>query len=216
VYRLVEHRPESASFDNLSAFCDAWDVAVENRYTNHEAMLATVELDLVSICTPAVFHHDHVLDAVDGGVGAVLCEKPIASSLEEATEMVEACESAEVDFVVNYTLRFTEKFQRLREHVRSGEALGDVRSVTVQSRMELARNATHVLDLLTFLFDDEIDAVWGHVTGENESVEALSPTSTTPQGGRWSRWATSTRPWTVPFRATRPRSGIGSWARGGS
>lgn len=159
---------------NLAAFGDAWDVPVENRYTDHEAILAAEDLNLVSVCTPAVFHRDHVLDAVDAGVGAVLCEKPIASSLAQATEMIEACESADVDLVVNYTLRFTEKFQRLREHVRSSEALGDVRSVAVQSRMELARNATHVLDLLTYLFDDDIDDVWGHLTGENESVKALS------------------------------------------
>jgi predicted dehydrogenase len=131
-------------------------------------------LDIISVCTPALFHREHVVDAAEDGVDAILCEKPIASSLDEATEMIEVCETTDTDLVVNYTLRFTAKFQHLRKLIRSGEALGDVRSVVVQSRMELGRNATHVLDLLDYLFEDEMDDVWGHVTGENESVETLS------------------------------------------
>lgn len=160
--------------ENLAAFCNTWDVPNDRMYGDHEAMLAAEDLDVVSVCTPALFHREHVVDAAEAEVDAILCEKPIASSLGEATEMIEVCDATDTHLVVNYTLRFTEKFQQLRELVRSGEALGDVRSVAVQSRMELARNATHVLDLLVFLFDNEIDAVWGHVTGENESVETLS------------------------------------------
>lgn len=160
--------------ETLAAFCDAWDVPSDSRYADHEAMLSAEDLDIVSVCTPALFHREHVVDAAEAGVDAILCEKPIASSLNEAAEMIEACEATGTDLVVNYTLRFTEKFQRLRDLVRSGEAFGDVHSVVVQSRMELARNATHVLDLLALLFEDEIDDVWGHVTGENESVETLS------------------------------------------
>ncbi|WP_254534009.1 Gfo/Idh/MocA family protein [Natrinema gelatinilyticum] len=160
--------------ETLAAFCDAWDVAPDRRYADHEAMLAAEDLDIVSVCTPALFHREHVVDVAEAGVDAILCEKPIASSLDEAAKMIEVCEETDTDLVVNHTLRFTEKFQHLRDLIRSGEALGDVRSVVVQSRMELGRNATHVLDLFVFLFEDEIDDVWGHVTGENESVENLS------------------------------------------
>jgi len=160
--------------ETLAAFCDAWDVPPNSRYADHEAMLAAENLDIISVCTPALFHREHVVDAAEDGVDAILCEKPIASSLDEATEMIEVCETTDTDLVVNYTLRFTAKFQHLRKLIRSGEALGDVRSVVVQSRMELGRNATHVLDLLDYLFEDEMDDIWGHVTGENESVETLS------------------------------------------
>jgi predicted dehydrogenase len=160
--------------ETLAEFCDAWGVPSDRKYVDHEAMLAAEDLDIVSVCTPALFHREHVVDAAEAGVDAILCEKPIASSLNEAAEMIEACEATDTELVVNYTLRFTEKFQCLRDLVRSGKALGDIHSVVVQSRMELARNATHVLDLFAFIFEDEIDEVWGHVTGGNESVEALS------------------------------------------
>lgn len=158
--------------NRLETFCDAWDVP--NRYTDHESMLADADLDVVSVCTPALYHHDHVLDVADAGVDLVLCEKPLASSLTEAARMVAACEATDTALVVNHTLRFTEKFQRLRESIRAGNELGDVYSVGVQTRMELFRNASHVVDLLCFLFDDDVDAVWGHVTRANESVETLS------------------------------------------
>jgi predicted dehydrogenase len=158
----------------LTAFSDAWGVDPAHRYGDAESMLAAEDLDVVSVCTPGVFHHDHVISAAEAGVDAVLCEKPVASSLAEAEEMITACDDAGTDLVVNYTLRFTEKFQRLRDHIQTGAALGEVRSVAVQSRMELMRNASHVFDLLAFLFDRDVDAVWGHVTGENESVVELS------------------------------------------
>lgn len=160
--------------ESLTAFADAWDVGPSHRYDDAESMLAAEDLDIVSVCTPAVFHHDHVLAVANAGVDAVLCEKPLASNLAEADEMIAACESAGTDLVVNYTLRFTEKFQRLRDHISAGSALGDVRSVAVQSRMELMRNASHVFDLLSFLFEADVDTVWGHVTDENESATELS------------------------------------------
>ena len=159
--------------DALTAFSEAWGVEPAHRYGDIESMLAAEDLDVVSVCTPAVFHCDHVLRAAEAGVDVVLCEKPIASSLAEADEMIAACDETGTDLVVNYTLRFTEKFQRLRDHIEIGSTLGEVHSVAVQSRMELMRNASHVFDLLVFLFGRDVDTVWGHVTGENESVTEL-------------------------------------------
>lgn len=160
--------------ESLTSFSEAWNIDPGHRYSELESMLAVEDLDILSVCTPALFHHDHVLEAADGGVDAVLCEKPIASSIAEAEAMIAACEDAGTTLVVNYTLRFTEKFQRLRKHIQTGSALGEVRSIAVQSRMELMRNASHVFDILSFLFDADIDTVWGHLVGENESVTELS------------------------------------------
>lgn len=177
-YEVVDEVKLVAAADvdshKLESFCDSWGISTESRYSDHQSMLAAEELDVVSVCTPALYHFDHVRDVADSGVDVVLCEKPIASSISEAEEMIEICDSTDTDLVINHTLRFTEKFQQLREHIRSGDVLGEVYSVTVQSRMELVRNASHVIDLLQFLFEEDVDTVWGHVTGENESVESLS------------------------------------------
>lgn len=160
--------------DSLTAFSETWDIDPSHRYRSLAAMLDAEALDILSVCTPAVFHHDHVLQAAKADVDIVLCEKPIASSLAEAEEMIAICEDTETELVVNYTLRFTDKFQQLRDHIQAGDLLGDIRSVAVQSRMELMRNASHAIDLLSFLLDADIDTAWGTLTDENESATELA------------------------------------------
>ena len=160
--------------EKLDRFGDAWDVPEDRRYLGHEAMLEAEALDAVSIATPTFLHHDHVVDAVEiGDPGVVWCEKPIASSVSDAEEMVAACEEADAELLVNHTLRFTEKIQRLRDLIQAEGLLGDVRSVNARFRMELMRNSTHLLDTLVYLLDSRAERVAGYVTGENEAVEAL-------------------------------------------
>jgi predicted dehydrogenase len=62
----------------------------------------------------------------------VLCEKPIATSLKDAEEMVEACEREGVKFGLDYMMRFNIHNQKIRELVQSG-ALGQ----PVMGRAEL-------------------------------------------------------------------------------
>lgn len=167
---------------NLDAFGTAWKLPQDGLYTDHRTMLAEEDLDIVSVCTPALYHREHTVDCANAGIGVVLCEKPIASSVTEADEIIAACEKAGTELVVNYTLRFTEKFQRLRDLVDDG-LLGDVRSVAVQSRMEVMRNASHVVDLLGWLLDAEPKRVSGFLTDENEAVKELEGGDVDDRGG---------------------------------
>ncbi|MFB6106352.1 MAG: Gfo/Idh/MocA family protein [Halobacteriaceae archaeon] len=158
--------------EKLNTFCDAWDVADPHRYTDHQEMLETEDLDVVSVATPSLFHHDPVIDAAPH-VDLVWCEKPIAASVQEAEEMIEACDAEGTELLVNHSFRFTDKLQRLHELVREEDILGDVHSVSTMFRMELMRNSTHLLDSLVYLLDARADTVAGHITGENEAVDAL-------------------------------------------
>jgi len=160
--------------EKLARFGEAWDVPEDRRYLGHEAMLEAEDLDAVSVATPTFLHHDHVVDAVElGDPGVVWCEKPVASSVSDAEEMVAACEETDTELVVNHTLRFTEKIRRLRSLVQDDDLLGEVRSVHARFRMELMRNSTHLLDTLVYLLDSRAERVAGYVTGENEAMEAL-------------------------------------------
>ncbi|WP_435102818.1 Gfo/Idh/MocA family protein [Halarchaeum sp. P4] len=160
--------------EKLATFGDAWDLPEDALYTDHEAMLAEESLDVVSVCTPSYLHHEHVTDAVDiGNPDVVWCEKPIASSVSDAEEMIEACEEGDAELLVNHSFRFTEKLERLHELVHEEGVLGDVHSVSAQYRMELLRNSTHLLDTLVYLLDARAESVAGHITGENEAVDSL-------------------------------------------
>jgi len=156
--------------DALDRFGRAWDVPEDARYLDHEAMLETADLDVVSACTPSMFHREHVEDAAQvGDVEVVWCEKPIACSVTDAEAMVETCEGAGVELVVNHSQRFYRQHQRLREAIADG-LIGEVRSVSAGSTMELLRVGTHVVDLVLYLLDGDLDLVSGYVTGERQAT----------------------------------------------
>ncbi|MCU4799121.1 Gfo/Idh/MocA family oxidoreductase [Halobacteria archaeon HArc-gm2] len=159
----------------LRRFGDVWGIPEVRQYVGHEAMLASEDLDVVSVCTPSFLHHDHVVDAARSAAdpAVVWCEKPIAAAVADAEEMVAVCEETDTELLVNHSFRFTEKLRRLHELVHEEGILGDVHSVTTQFRMELLRNSTHLLDTLVYLLDARADQVSGYITGENEAIDSL-------------------------------------------
>jgi predicted dehydrogenase len=169
----------------LETFGDAWDIPPERRYVGHESMLAAEDLDVVSVATPSYLHHRHVVDAAESAADPRLiwCEKPIASRVTDAREMVDVCEATDTHLLVNHSFRFTEKLQRLARLVHEEDLLGEVHSVNASFRMELLRNSTHLLDTLVYLLDARAERVSGYVTGENEAVESLGADRTVDDAG---------------------------------
>jgi predicted dehydrogenase len=159
----------------LDRFGTAWEIPSDQRYVGHESMLASEDLDIVSVCTPSYLHADHVIDAAESAVapGLIWCKKPIASSVSQAEEMRAVCDETDTELLVNHSFRFTTKLQRLKELIQTEGLLGNVHAVATQFRMELLRNSTHLLDTLVYLLDARAERVSGHITGENEAVDSL-------------------------------------------
>ncbi|HEX6681853.1 MAG TPA: Gfo/Idh/MocA family oxidoreductase [Candidatus Limnocylindrales bacterium] len=88
---------------------------VPRAYPGAEEMFAE-GLDAVTVCTPHAAHMDGVLAAARHGVH-VLCEKPIALSLDDAMRMVEAAQQAGVLFGVLFQRRFWPAAQRIRRAI---------------------------------------------------------------------------------------------------
>lgn len=97
---------------------------VSTRYLSGEEMLQEEELDIVSIATPNKYHAPLTIAALEAG-NHVLCEKPMAMSADEARQMLAAAEKAGKRLMVNFSYRFTEQSQALKDRVDAGE-LGDV------------------------------------------------------------------------------------------
>jgi predicted dehydrogenase len=171
--------------DSLNQFGETWDVGQQSRYLDHKKMLQAESLDVVSICTPTSLHAKHVIDAVESPAdpGVIWCEKPIAASVGDAESMIDTCEAAGTELVVNHSFRFTEKIQRLRALLQEETFLGDVHAVNLQFRMELLRNATHILDLLAFLLNTRAASVAGYVTGKNEAAPSLEASMAVDDAG---------------------------------
>src|ERR1043165_386792 len=71
----------------------AGEYGVPKWYSGHRELLADPHVDAVAIVTPTSTHHDVVIDAA-AHRKAIFCEKPIALTMGEALEMVDAVERA--------------------------------------------------------------------------------------------------------------------------
>lgn len=134
-------------------------------YATHDELVADPDVDLVYVATANAFHKAPVLAAARAGKH-VLCEKPLALTVAEAREMVEACNKAGVIFRAAFQIRLEKMLHRVRDIVASGE-LGDLRLVTFERtahidqpgawRSDPAQGgilydvATHLLDLVPWI-----------------------------------------------------------------
>ncbi len=99
-------------------------------YSNTSDMLAHTKPEGVLVCTPTEHHLQPVLDAVQAGAH-VLVEKPIAATLDEATAIIQAANSALRQVLVGHHRRYYEVLQRTQELIQGGE-LGDLIGVSGQ------------------------------------------------------------------------------------
>ncbi len=90
------------------------------------------EVDVVDICTPTPSHAEYAVQAARAGKH-VLCEKPLALTLEDADPIIAACAQAGVRLFVAHVLRFFPQYAAAQAQVHSG-AIDDPRVLRL-SRM---------------------------------------------------------------------------------
>ncbi|MEQ8603693.1 MAG: Gfo/Idh/MocA family oxidoreductase [Marivibrio sp.] len=95
------------------------------------------------ICTPSSVRRNPVEAAIRGGALAVVVEKPLAQTADEARALHAAAKAAGVPLVVNYNRRFD---ARIADAMRRG--CEDVRSAELRYARGLWNYASHMLDLL--------------------------------------------------------------------
>ena len=78
-------------------------------------MLGAAEVDAVSLCTPPGGHAEQVEDLAGAGIH-VLVEKPMASSLEHCSRMIDAARNANVKLMVAQKKRFSAPYVFLKEN----------------------------------------------------------------------------------------------------
>lgn len=92
-------------------------------YKDYRAMIEGTPLDAVVIATPNDLHYDVCLAAADAGKH-VMCDKPLALSLDEADAMIAACERAGVVLMYAENMLFAPMVERACELARRDEAGG--------------------------------------------------------------------------------------------
>ncbi len=93
-------------------------------YASYEEILANEDIDAVSVCTPNYLHAPMTIAAANAGKH-VLVEKPMACSIEEAEQMIEAARKNNVYLMVGHNQRLMPPHVKAKEILDSGK-LGKV------------------------------------------------------------------------------------------
>ncbi len=200
----LRHIPEYAANSDvkISGFCDLISERAEamvekyggKLYKDYEELLADKDIDAVSVCTFNSNHASITIAAFEAGKH-VLCEKPLAVSIEEAMSMIEASKKAGKYLMIGHNQRLAEGHIRAKEIIKSGE-LGKILSFKTtfgHSGPEtwsadkgnhtwffkkdkscigsLGDLGVHKADLMRWLIDDEIKEVSAFVTTQDKRNE---------------------------------------------
>ena len=147
-----------------------------------DRLLAAKSLDFAIVCVPTDLHLAAVAELSRAGV-AVLVEKPLAASVDQAQEIVRLCEEANVRGAVGHVERFNPALQELRRRLLGGQ-VGRLFSVStertgpfparIQDVGAVTDLASHDIDLVSWLSDSRIASVSAqvqHLTGhEHEDL----------------------------------------------
>ena len=129
-------------------------------YAAFQGLLDNEEVELVAVATPSHLHAQHTIAALEAGK-AVVCEKPMAATLDEADGMIAAAKHAGKLLTVFQQRRYSPHFLKVREILDSGE-LGRIVEIRISEQAfvrrwdwqslkgcgggELRNNAPHLLD----------------------------------------------------------------------
>jgi predicted dehydrogenase len=103
----------------LHALGDEIGIPRPRRYVDYEAMLGRAEADLVILATPTPLHVAMSLAGLEAGCH-VICEKPLAMTLDEARMLRQALTRYEKRFMVGEQYRFADGCRNLRRALAEG------------------------------------------------------------------------------------------------
>jgi len=154
------------------------EVAAENgidrAFTDYRELLAIKEIDAVSIVTPDFAHTEIALAALDAGKH-VLLEKPMATTVEDCVKIREAAEKSGKKFMIDFHNRWNPPFVKAKKSIEEGELgklqyvyyrLSDTIFVPTKMLSWAGKStvnwflASHCLDTLMWLYDDEVETVY--------------------------------------------------------
>ena len=152
----------------------AEEFSIPTVYSDYNEMFRNADLDIVSIPTWQGVRAEITIAAANAGIKGIIGEKPMAASLGEADDMIEACERNGAKLVIGHQSRFTPARSEIRRLVADG-AIGQPTMVydRTKPRAGLLNIGTHVIDR------------WRYILSDPETLWVIGQTSRTTD--RWER-----------------------------
>lgn len=92
--------------------------AAKKYYTNMDDLLSDDAIDVIDLCVPTYEHARLSIAALKAGKH-VICEKPMARSLESAAEMLKVAERSGKGLYIGHTRRFDQRWKTLKAGIDS-------------------------------------------------------------------------------------------------
>lgn len=107
----------------------AMEYNISKTYTDYQSVLRDPTIDAVSICTPHSLHCEMAVSAAAASKH-ILCEKPIALTLDDANQMISAAMSHDVKLYIAENWSYTPAARFLQQMVQSGDHIGHIVSIS--------------------------------------------------------------------------------------
>ena len=165
----------------LERFGRRWGVT--RLYTRCEEMLAAERPQIVSVCTWDAHHGEAIRAAVRSGATAILCEKPLAPTWQEALELHELCHKEQVRLVVGYQRRWERRHREISTFIRSG-GLGRILAATGYYVGGVRHNGCAWINLARYLLGEVVEvSALGEAVAADEDTDASAQFRFTGFGG---------------------------------
>ncbi|OCA85864.1 dehydrogenase [Bacillus sp. FJAT-27225] len=152
-------------------------------YHNYQDLLAT-DIDAVIVTSENSLHNEHVIAAAKAGKH-VLCEKPLATNLEDIKEMIQVCKEHHVLLGTAFPVRFNTPIQQAKKMIEQG-VLGEILAIKGTNRGTnpggwfidkeksgggaVLDHTVHVVDIMRWFTGAEVKEVYAEIgsvyTGE--------------------------------------------------
>lgn len=166
----IQKRSLAVAKEKAAAF------SIPHAFGTAEELVAHPDIDAVFIVSANALHHKETLAAAKTGKH-VLVEKPIATNVQEAEEMIAACARHNVKFMVGHMIRFSPLAQRIKQLIHSG-TLGNISFIkseffydaqlshrswlidpTIAGGGPIFDIGVHCLDTMRFVLDEDVISV---------------------------------------------------------
>jgi predicted dehydrogenase len=140
-------------------------LGVKNAYADYRTLLEKEKPQIVSVAARWLDPHRDMVVACARAGASVFLEKPMCRTLEEADEMVRACEMHHVKLAIAHQTRYSPRLKVVQEMLAEGK-LGELLEMRGRGKEDsrgggndLMVLGTHIFDLMRFLAGD---ARWCH------------------------------------------------------
>ena len=149
----------------------------QTKYFKEYEELLQQDIDAVIITSENSKHLEHVVAAAKAGKH-ILCEKPLATKVEDAKEMIEACKQNHVILQTAFPVRFNTAIVRAKKIIENGE-LGQIFAIKGTNRgtnpggwfVDLEKSGggavidhtVHVVDIMRWFMGAEVREVYAEI-----------------------------------------------------